>query len=485
MFAVITSGHALPPTPKGSMLPPLNPRQRQVVDLRSQGHVVVLGTAGTGKSLMAVVRAVTLSRDGAAMLGGEPSPVLLVTFANSLVNYLDHLTREASSRIDPVNVTTSTFHKAAMGYLKARGITGRSCDPKTRDALIAKATAVVSKTRTNLSDRPMRFFREEFDWIGGNGVRTLSEYLRIERTGRGTALGQPQRETVWAARDEYLRYRQARGLDLDLSLVGCAVRDQLPHDPNDRPWQHIVIDEGQDLQPEEIRALVNMVRPDGSITFFGDYAQQMYGSHLSWRSCGINLGNRRVERFADNFRNSTPIARLAVAVAKHPTFAGTEDELVEPVEPKREGGLPIVLRQANFDAELERVAKAARARGNRESVVVLAHTKRQVELIKESLPEARHLKDKAIWTHRTGIWCGTYHSAKGLEFDTVIMPLWGEGNVRVGVGTSEEDELTSRELKKLYVGITRARTRLLVTYSGKLSPLFPADESLYRRVGAD
>ena len=45
----------------------------------------------------------------------------------------------------------------------------------------------------------------------------------------------------------------------------------------------------------------------------------------------------------------------------------------------------------------------------------------------------------------------------------------------------EEDALT-HDGRLLYVAATRAKTNLILLYSGALTPLLPTDESLYQRV---
>jgi superfamily I DNA/RNA helicase len=40
----------------------------------------------------------------------------------------------------------------------------------------------------------------------------------------------------------------------------------------------------------------------------------------------------------------------------------------------------------------------------------------------------------------------------------------------------------AREGRLLYVGITRARAELLITYSGDITPLLPTDDSLYVKI---
>ena len=62
-------------------------RQSEVIYLTAERDLVVLGTAGTGKSTMAVLRARFLANPNNSNSG----PVLLVTYNNTLVRYLQYL----------------------------------------------------------------------------------------------------------------------------------------------------------------------------------------------------------------------------------------------------------------------------------------------------------------------------------------------------------------------------------------------------------
>ena len=60
----------------------------------------------------------------------------------------------------------------------------------------------------------------------------------------------------------------------------------------------------------------------------------------------------------------------------------------------------------------------------------------------------------------------TLHSAKGLEFDTVFLPCWEEGNFPNQRSLDEGGEKSLEEERRLgYVGITRAKKRVYVSFA--------------------
>jgi len=87
------------------------------------------------------------------------------------------------------------------------------------------------------------------------------------------------------------------------------------------------------------------------------------------------------------------------------------------------------------------------------------------------------------WPNGPRLFYGTYHAAKGLEFDAVFLPFLAGTNwphppdVR-NLGT---EEASSRDSHLLYVGITRARSNLVLTYTGQVTQLLPEGSGLYQR----
>jgi superfamily I DNA/RNA helicase len=458
------------PTPQG--------HQRDVVYLAARGHQVVLGTAGTGKTVMAIHRAAHLA-DARTQNGG---PTLLLTYNNSLVTYLRHLANQLHG------VTIETYGKFARGYLAAQGRMGYNqiAGPDQRRFFVehaVKATAAAYQpTPNSFFDRAIDFFLDELEWIDGNGLATVEDYLAVSRVGRMAALQPGQRRAVWDIRKNYLVARTAGGYSYDWAALPAAVRASLVADTAERRYKHIVVDEAQDLSPESIRSLAAAIPADGSLTLFADYAQQIYGQRVSWRSCGLKVA--KVEVFLDNYRNSPEIARLAIAMAQMPHFRDSVD-LVEPRAPQRAAGAkPTLVAYPSAAAEAAAVAANAATFGTLARVGVLARTRAEARLAVCGIAGVRMLHDNMQrWEIDAGVYAGTYHSAKGLEFDVVFLPFCGADRCpdRDAVAAFGYDEAASRESRLLYVGVTRARDELIITHTGGSTPLLPpADSGLYQ-----
>lgn len=456
-------------------LPVPEGRQHDVVYLPATGHQVILGSAGTGKTVMAIHRAFHIADTRTRNHG----PTLLLTYNNSLVTYLRHLATGLHTA-----VTIETFGKFARGYLASQGRMSFNAitRPQMRERLVR--TAVIDTAATyqpnQFFDRETDFFLDELAWIDGNGLTTLDGYLDAKRVGRQAPLGDGLRKVVWEIRERYVAARLAAGYPYDWPIIPSMVRAAAGADQAARRYKHVVVDEAQDLSPEAIRSLAEMIPDDGSLTLFADYGQQIYGQRMSWRSCGLSVAKSEV--FLDNFRNSPEIAKLAIAMSEMPHFKDTAD-LVEPAVPRRAAGaLPTVVSCGSTAEEAALVARTAADFGKTARVGVLARTRAEARAAVRGVKNVIVLhddNDSSTWLPPHGVFAGTYHSGKGLEFDVVFLPFCGayERPHPDTVAAFGDDEAASRESRLLYVGVTRARDELVITHTGPLTTLLPPSSS--------
>ena len=227
-------------------------RQKEVLYLPAWGHVVVLGTAGSGKTTLAILRSLHLS-DPSTSHGGR---TLLVTFNRCLVTYMSYL---AAGIREPVDVRN--YHHFARGYLESRNKLPRNsiCSPADRSSLIEAAvdSAGAAGIQNAILDRPRDFFDEEFEWIQGHGIGNLHDYVEVKRMGRSSGLKKAHRPILFDIYERYLRLREQRGKQYDWGDLASAVLSELREDRSDRRYRHVVIDEGQDFSPEMLRSLAN------------------------------------------------------------------------------------------------------------------------------------------------------------------------------------------------------------------------------------
>ena len=174
-----------------------------------------------------------------------------------------------------------------------------------------------------------------------------------------------------------------------------------------------------------LRSLAAAIPDDGSLTFFGDIAQQIYGHRMSWRSAGLDAP--RMWKFKENYRNTKQIAQLALALADLPAFSDDPD-LVEPTAPTADGPLPSLVELSHESAEQAFAVSRAVKLAETGSVAILFRTRDQEGTIPRDLRDraTRLHGDLDQWPSGPGLFYGTYHAAKGLEFDTVFLPFLSE-----------------------------------------------------------
>lgn len=442
---------------------------------------MVLGTAGSGKTTMAVHRAAFLSNPTTAHSG----PTLLLSFNNSLLAYLNYLCPP-----DLKDVDLRTYHRFARGYLSHRGKMGSGwiCNkPRRRETLIdeALAAARTDDPKNVFLKRPLQFFTAEIKWMAQQGISTAEEYLSIDRVGRGDEgqLGSRQREAMFNVFEGYREVRAKAGYRYDWDDLASAVLAELAVDDDPRKYKHVVIDEGQDFSPVMLRSLAAAIPPDGSLTFFGDVAQQVYGRRVSWQQAGLEI--TAPWRFERNYRNSPQIADVGLAIADMSYFAGQAD-MVAPTEFAAEGPLPTLVNCGSREEEITFAIEQAREAAAAASVAILVRRHEDERPFERTFRRTGRRLDRNMksWSPDPGISYGTVHNAKGYEFDTVILvgmsdEWWPDPAAIEAEGPTEAEASDGR---LLYVGVTRARSALILTHSGQSSRLLPNRDALWAKV---
>lgn len=188
----------------------LTGKQQEVIALPAKGHIVVLGTAGSGKTTIALYRARHLAN---IPNGGN---VLLVTFNRALVEYMQGIGSVDSSKLKVEN-----YHRFARGYLSARGkMPGWNgiLSPEQKEYCIGLALEQLKAAHPDESTfkRPKGFFVDEITFIERFGFNNLAEYRETERIGRGSSnIKRENRKWIFAVYEEYQKIRQADGPKYD------------------------------------------------------------------------------------------------------------------------------------------------------------------------------------------------------------------------------------------------------------------------------
>lgn len=445
----------------------LHPRQRFAVNANYNGPAKVVGGAGTGKTVVALHRAVRLAKEN------PDHRILLTTFSSTLAERLSQQLSLLVERGSPwrKNIEVTHVHKRFSDAWRQKK--GNLRIAKEADVRSALENAYL---RADGVEQGLEFLRSEWRLIiEPNGIETWEEYKSVSRQGRGTPLGARQRLKVWGVFELMLSELKSKGL-MTWSLLSkwAASEGQLD------TYDHAVVDEAQDLGPAELIALRAIVKPGRNDLFFcGDAGQQIYRTPFAWSSCGLDIRGRS-SRLRINYRTTSQIKRFSETVLPADTsdegndedrdvislMAGPEPEVIQcdTVAGEKAVLTKLVADLVSSDIEPGEIAVFARTDHYLGKVVRPA-------LVDAGL-EYQNLTENA--SAQSGkVTCGTMHRAKGLEFRVVILSGCTEGLLPLKAAldsasdAAEAEELLEREAHLLYVACSRARDRLLLVSGGE------------------
>lgn len=230
---------------------------------------------------------------------------------------------------------------------------------------------------------------------------------------------------------------------------------------------YTIVDEIQDFTMAEIQEFINATRKH--FLFFGDPAQSVYGKYKSTMPvqniCQVFGANEKIKKIPlyNNYRLPLPVARLVQYIGVNlPPF--DEDTYKSP-----EKEMPYVLRYDSLETQVRAIYRLIRM--DLTDVAILLPENdlvKQVVSIFTKLNYSVEFKYKeGKKTHDTLNFSTTapkvmtYHSAKGLQFENVFIPV---------LEYFQDDGADRRTA--LYVAMTRTYKRLYVMYSGRLLPEF-------------
>ncbi|MDT0302650.1 3'-5' exonuclease [Streptomonospora wellingtoniae] len=253
----------------------------------------------------------------------------------------------------------------------------------------------------------------------------------------------------------------------------------------ERRYEHVVVDEAQDLHPAKWR-LIRVLAAEGPDDLFvaGDPHQRIYDHRGSLASLGIHVRGRS-RKLTVSYRSTQEILSWAVQVLGAAPATGLDDleDSLDTYSSPLHGRRPTVCGFSERAAELDALAEQVREWLGNEveagSIGIAARTRKVAEAA------AARLKEDAIdcgaLAKGPGVRVGTMHALKGLEFRCVAVVGVEHGIVphESRIADSIEDPTghahgLQRERNLLFVSCTRARDTLSVSYSGAPSPFLPA-----------
>jgi len=454
------------------------PEQLKILSRTSPGAEIIRGAAGSGKTTTALLRLKSLigfftsrrRREG----DSSPVKILVLTYNRTLRGYIEELTRLQAASFQGIDLEVETFSRWAIRSL------GR---PTMVDD---NGQAKIHSLGTHLG-LPFKFLLDEVDYVLGRFLPAdMDRYLSVQRDGRGASprMERTQRQALLdSVIRPYFAWKASRGESDWNDLAVMLTQKQVTH-----PYDIIIVDETQDFSANQIRAIINQVKRIHSITFVMDSAQRIYARGFTWREAGLTIRPEQIRRLSRNYRNTIEIARLAGSIIRGVPL---DDDGTMPdfTASTTHGRVPIILR-GRFGKQVEYVVNYIKAEVDlsNESVAILHplgggwFQETRGQLIAAGLPFVEITRASEWPQGPENIALSTLHSAKGLEFDhVVIIGL----NAEVMTHGDEEDDDQLLTLRKLLaMGIGRARLSVILGYKpGEESHLIEyLDEAAFEAV---
>ncbi|MDI6451742.1 3'-5' exonuclease [Anaerobaca lacustris] len=445
----------------------LHPAQQDLVERQYGGPARVSGSAGTGKTVVALHRAVFLAKTY------SDARVLLTTFSDTLADALRWKLRML------VGNEPRLFERIEIHSVEDVGRRlHASCIKEPR---LVDDTTLHEMLREASRDAGEHRFSDHFLWTEWNEVVDAWQldgweaYRDVARLGRKTRLGEKQRQLLWGIFEQVRRALAEKGL-LTTAMMFAGIADHLKA-KKARPYQFAVVDEAQDVGVPQLRFLAALAgsNPDG-LFLAGDLGQRIFQPPFSWRSLGVDVRGRS-HTLRVNYRTSHQIRQQADRLLP-PELADVDGN----TESRRgtvsvfNGPDPVINVCRDERDEATTVAawvSQHRAEGLQpHEVGVFVRSASQLSRARAAI-EAAGLEPLELSEHfdsQSGhVSICTMHLAKGLEFravvvmacDDEVIPL--QERIEVVADDADLEEVYNTERHLLYVACTRARDHLLVT----------------------
>jgi superfamily I DNA/RNA helicase len=445
----------------------LHPAQRQTVVREYSGPARVSGSAGTGKTIVALHRVVHLAH------ANPDSRLLLTTFSSALANALSTKLRLLISSEPQLGERIEVHAMNAIGRRLYELNLGKPqmATRETVRQLLQDAAESVTGNKFSI-----RFLLTEWEQVvDAWQLETWEAYRDVARLGRKTRLKEPQRAHLWSIFEQVRAGLQTRGLITNSGLFNRLAAYFTGGAKS--PFDFTVVDESQDVSVAQLRflAALGAGRRNG-LFFAGDLGQRIFQQPFSWKALGVDIRGRSTT-LRINYRTSHQIRMQA------DRLLGPEVSDVDGNTEERNatiswfnGPPPEISVLETSDQETSIVSEWIKARRSEgvfpHEMAIFVRSKAQMERAKaaaEGSGVSFKLLDERVETITGTMSVGTMHLAKGLEFRVVVVMACDDEVIplqeRIETVTDDADleDVYNTERQLLYVACTRARDQLLVS----------------------
>jgi superfamily I DNA/RNA helicase len=434
------------------------PEQLKVLGDYQPGFTLIRGAAGSGKTTTAVLRLRFVSGVWASQRArkrdSDPVRALVLTYNRTLKGYVEALVEQQIGT--EVELTISTFAKWAQQCLGVSNM----LESRQRESKIWQLGSQLGFHKEFLLEE-VEYVLERFP------PDQLADYAdpetqTFERKGRGASprVDRAQRERL--LEDVVRPYLMWKAEKEEYDWADLAI--EMARNEPDRRYDIVLVDEAQDFSANQVRAIANHLTDTHSTTFVMDAVQRIYPRGFTWREAGVELAASF--RLSTNHRNTRQIAALArPLVANLPL---EDDGTLPDFESSEEEGSMPYLVEGKFSKQMDWVLEYIGELPKEDSIALLNPkgggwlSYARNRLRDSDIPFAE-ITRRSDWPRGPEqVALSTLHSAKGLEFDHVV--LIGLNAELMPHGAEETDTQLANHRRLVAMAIGRARKTVTLTY---------------------
>lgn len=444
-------------------------REQSEIVLLNREDILIKGIAGSGKTLVLLYKAKKLAEENPA------EKVIIFTYNKTLKKSSEEIIK----KLNLSNLEVSTFHSWAYKALMPSIIKKIYVSSKN-DNFLSPAIKNVNLTHRFITDEKyFEFLKDEIAWIKGKGISSFDEYSAAQRLGRGTEVRvvAEDRKVIFEIFSNYEKVKDYKTEYNDFAPILYKNKENIR---DIHRYDHVFVDEAQDLQQVQLQLLKSI----SNKTFFvaADTSQRIYKTYFTWKDIGINIVGGGTKVLKGCFRSTKEILSLAHSI-QNDEMKKNED-YIEPELPDISGPTPVLFKCLNVYSQDTLVIKNIRSilENDKDAIIgVLFRGWGSASRLKYQLTKEKvlfeEIRDNYGSSHTPGVKLTTFHSAKGLEFDYVLVIDLINPNLKNEIDVDLYWEI---ERKLLYVTLTRAKHYLQIYTYGDYNKLIDElNEELY------
>ncbi|HVM72869.1 MAG TPA: UvrD-helicase domain-containing protein, partial [Anaerolineales bacterium] len=429
---------------------------------------IINGVAGSGKTLILLYRLRLLYHL-------YPGKRFLVLTHNRPLN---HDMQSRFSRLEgglPESIEWCTFNGWCYRHWPAPPKWVEPLSQRRREKLVEAAWLEYLKG-TSIS---VDMLRGEIDWLKDQQPMKPDEYLSLDRRGRGFSLSIELRQRVYAAILAYQKALHARQ-ELDWSDVPQRIwqfmeagKIQIP------PYDVIMIDEAQFFAPLWVKIIQRLLNPrNGHLFIVADPTQGFLGRGTSWKSLGLDARGR-THQLRFSYRTTREILQFATLLYRLRLAEEKDEDILAPdLLNMPNGPVPQIIPLTSPQDEIARIANEVESfvkRGYPRRHLLLLHADGHgvsslIRAVNDRLGKGAALDPKDTYPGDY-VRVTTLNAGAGLESPIVFLAglrnLFEEEQ-SLRLSDEERETLIRDNTRKLYMAVTRAGQRLVITYVGEL-----------------